>query len=130
MRGGFTLIELVVVLVVMGLATALVAPALLPPAQERPASLQRVIADVQSSALRRGEPMLLRVDRDGAWSAHGASSDTEERLGAGTLDEEARPPQPFTLRIAPTGSCGLELAGDTTGWRPPLDLLTCQVLQP
>lgn len=129
-RTGFTLIELVVVLLVMGLATALVGPSLLPPAAQRPTSLQRVVSDAQAAAIRRGEPVLLVVDAGGGWTAYTATASAEGALGTGVLEGEARPAAPFTLRIAPTGSCGVELAGDTTGWRPALDLLTCRVLEP
>jgi prepilin-type N-terminal cleavage/methylation domain-containing protein len=126
---GFTLVELMVVLILMGLATALVAPSLLPGPTDPDASLQRVLADAQAAAIRRGEPVLLEVGVRGEWTARGASSSAaDEVLGSGGLVEAWVPPHPYTLRIAPTGSCGMELAADTTGWRPPVDLLTCRVV--
>jgi hypothetical protein len=122
-------VELIVVLILMGLATALVAPSLLPGPTDPDASLQRVLADAQAAAIRRGEPVLVEVGVRGEWTARGASSgETDAVLGRGGLAEAWVPPHPYVLRIAPTGSCGMELAADTTGWRPPLDLLTCRVV--
>ncbi len=127
---GFTLVEIVVVLVVLGLSAALVAPALLPPREEGPsASLWGVIAWVQDMALRRGETLVLEVTPDGSWTAFGASSLEVGPLGAGELDGDP-PRHGFSLRVGPLGSCGLTLEADTLGWRPPVDPLTCRVVSP
>ncbi|MEJ2205757.1 MAG: prepilin-type N-terminal cleavage/methylation domain-containing protein [Gemmatimonadota bacterium] len=127
---GFTLLEIVVVLIVMGLAAALVVPALRPPQPNEPsASLQGVIRWVQDLAVRRGETVLLDVSAQGAWTAHGAASLEVGPLGAGELDGEP-PRYGFSLRVGPMGSCGLTLEADTLGWRPPLDPLTCRVVTP
>ncbi|MGD8319600.1 MAG: prepilin-type N-terminal cleavage/methylation domain-containing protein [Gemmatimonadota bacterium] len=126
---GFTLVEIVVVLVVLGLGAALVAPALLPPRQEEPTSLGAVIARVQDVAARRGETLLLDVSPAGTWAAFGTASREEEALGAGAL-EGTVPLRAFTLRVDPLGSCGLTLEADTAGWRPPVDPLTCRLASP
>jgi len=126
---GFTLLEIVVVLIVMGLSAALVAPALLRPRREAPVSLGRVIAHVQDMAARRAETLVLEVSSAGAWSAFGTASPQEGPLAAGALDAMA-PGHGFSLRVDPLGSCGLTLEADTLGWRPPVDPLTCRPASP
>ncbi|HET6229763.1 MAG TPA: type II secretion system protein [Longimicrobiaceae bacterium] len=88
-RGGFTLLEMMVVLVMMGIAAAVAAPALRPPAARTvPAavdSLVRVLARARASAARRGGRVRVEV-RDGAFAV--LSDDDEEAadtLASGTL---------------------------------------------
>jgi prepilin-type N-terminal cleavage/methylation domain-containing protein len=124
---GFTLLEIVVVLIVLGLSAALVAPALLSPRRDAPLSLGAVIAHVQDMAARRAETLVLEVSPGGAWTAFGTASPTERSLAAGEMDAPA-PGRGFSLRIDPLGSCGQPLEADTLGWRPPVDPLTCRPL--
>jgi len=126
---GFTLVEVVVVLIVLGLGAALVAPALTPPKARTSASLGNVIAHVQDLAVRRGETMLLQVSSGGTWTAFGTASPEEGPLGTGGLDG-AGPAHGFSLLVDPLGSCGLTLDADTLGWQPPVDPLTCRPIAP
>jgi prepilin-type N-terminal cleavage/methylation domain-containing protein len=127
-RRGFTLLEVIVVLVVMGLTAALVAPALLPP-KEPSASLQGVIRHTQNLALRRAETILLEVSSEGRWHTIGTSSAQDGPLSNGVLNEDA-PPSDLALSVAPSGSCAWRLDPGAARPRPPLDPLTCRVSVP
>jgi prepilin-type N-terminal cleavage/methylation domain-containing protein len=130
---GFTLVEVVVVLIVLGLGAALVAPALTPQRTETPASLGKVVAHVQDLAARRGETLLLQVSPGGTWAAFGTASPEQEPLGTGALHGPVPGPGPghgFSLRVDPLGSCGLTLEADTLAWQPPVDPLTCRPIAP
>ncbi len=68
-RRGVTLIELLVVLVLLAVTAAIVLPALTPPAaasDDDPAAT--VVASARRLAIRRGEPLRLRIDTDGVWA--------------------------------------------------------------
>jgi prepilin-type N-terminal cleavage/methylation domain-containing protein len=124
-RRGFTLLEVIVVLVVMGLTAALVAPALLPPRQTT-ASIQTVVRGVQRLALRRGETMLLEISQEGAWAATGTSSAIDGAVASGVLPDP-HPRGDLALRVSPLGSCAWVLEASPSAWRPPLDPLTCRI---
>ncbi len=123
---GFTLLEIVVVLVILGLGAALVAPALLTSDEGERPTLAAVIGHVQDMAAQRGETLLLDVFPEGHWEVLGSASLADGTLASGELAGE-RPNRAFTLRVAPLGSCGLTLASDSMGPPPDLDPLTCRV---
>lgn len=125
---GFTLVEVVVVLVVLGLGAALVAPALLAPARE-PTSITAVIGHVQDMAARRGETLRLEVTPAGSWQVFGTAAIDEGALEGGELFDAGRLGA-FTLRVAPLGSCGPTLDSNAAGPRLPVDPLTCRVIVP
>lgn len=126
---GFTLLEVVVVLVIVGLGATLVVPALSPSTEEGRAALPVVIRHVQDMALRRGETLLLDVSPGGHWDVFGSVSLEDGAVAAGEISE-GRPAHAFTLRVAPLGSCGLTLDSDSVGPPPDLDPLTCRVRSP
>jgi prepilin-type N-terminal cleavage/methylation domain-containing protein len=125
-KRGFTLAEIVVVLVVLGLGAALVAPALVPPGQDDVVSISAVIGLAQNVAAGRGETVVLSVSPDGGWEIHGASSASAGALSAGHLPDSLSG-SGFTLRVAPFGSCGTTLASDATEPGLNLDPLTCRI---
>jgi prepilin-type N-terminal cleavage/methylation domain-containing protein len=106
-RRGVTLLELLVVLVVMGIAAAVVAPALVRPVA-RPAgasgSVESLVADARRTAIRRGQPVRLRLAADGVWALVAASDGAFLASGraarTGSLDR-----QDIDLRIDAMGSC-------------------------
>lgn len=126
---GFTLLEVVVVLIVLGLATALVAPALAPPDRGPAATLQRVVDHTRSVAARRGETLVLDVSESGRWSVRGTASVGEAALESGAL-AEAAPGAEFSLRISPFGSCGWARDVDATRASLSIDPLTCRIVRP
>ncbi|HSR42467.1 MAG TPA: hypothetical protein VLL48_09850, partial [Longimicrobiales bacterium] len=83
-RTAITLVELVVVLVVLGLASALVAPALLFPEGPDWRPYDAVLEGVVDLAAAREEVLRLVVDSDGRWRV--AASPATDPLARGHLD--------------------------------------------
>ena len=146
-RRGVTLLELLVVLVLMGIAAAGVAPALRPPLASRagdgrgPADVDELIATARRTAIRRGEPLRLRVATDGVWALVAFRDGTllsGGRLAAATrLASRRRDATPGTsargtaldLRIDAMGSCmpAGALDAQLNANRRVFDPLTCTV---
>jgi prepilin-type N-terminal cleavage/methylation domain-containing protein len=122
--GGFTLIEMVVVLVLLGMTAALAAPALLRPS--RPVSgFSTLVANAREAAIRRGETMHLRIGASGEWRIEGTVSGNAEVLFAGKVDPFSD--TPMTILVSATGSCALDAPSAATVGDIRLDLLTCGV---
>jgi prepilin-type N-terminal cleavage/methylation domain-containing protein len=112
---GFTLLEIVVTLVLIGLGAALVAPVFrrdILPDDAFPA----VIAGARELAVRRAQGMLLQVDDRGAWRLT-TIGDTVS-IGSGTLTTG---PGASRLRITPLGACFDEGSSGTGTW----DVIAC-----
>ncbi len=126
MRRGFTLIELIVVLVVMGLMVGLVAPAVIPrPAPDERGSLAPVIRFVREAALRRTETIHLRIDPSGAWRVDGASSSGEGPLATGQIEHYTY--GEATLVASPIGTCAFDARSTRITDALALDPLTCEL---
>jgi prepilin-type N-terminal cleavage/methylation domain-containing protein len=100
MPRGVTLLELLIVLVLMTVAAALV----LPTFRARPAEVEsaqaRVIATARRSAIRRAEPLRVRLFGDGAWSIR------SQRDGALVDSGSVREALPsLEMLVDPLGSC-------------------------
>lgn len=80
-RFGFTLLEVLIVLVLMGVASALVVPALRGAGTGAARPAVTVATRAQREAIRRAEALDLQVDDAGAWSLHVAR--THELLDSG-----------------------------------------------
>lgn len=128
-RRGFTLVELIVVLVLLILATALVAPAFIFREDTGPSPLAGVVSGVQKLAARRGETLYLNVAEDGSWSAEGAASREAGLLAKGDLGRGYRGPR-FTLVVSPLGSCGFDVRSAAAARQIPIEPLTCEVQEP
>lgn len=100
MPRGVTLLELLIVLVLMTVAAALVLPAF----GARPASAEtaqaRVIAAARRTAIRRAEPLRMRMFADGAWSIR--SQRDGALVDSGSV-HEALPAS--DVLVDPLGSC-------------------------
>lgn len=118
-RNAITLVELLVVLVVLGLASALVAPALLFPEDPERRPYDAVLEGVVDLAAAREEVLRLVVDSDGRWRVTAPDADVLARGGIDGYQADA-----FILLVSPLGSCG-----PAPGTTPPfaLDPLTCTV---
>src|SRR5437870_12776354 len=97
-RSGFTLIEILVVLILMGLLFALVAPTLLPRHQDK-SDVNALLRSAREVAARRGEVVYLHIDPTGDWRMEG----THTPLATGHV-------QPFltvavTVMVSPLGTC-------------------------
>ena len=100
-RRGVTLLELLVVLVLLGLLTALTTPALLRSRPDDAPSDARVLASARSAAVRRGETLVLDVAPDGRWRLLVARADSAP-LSDGTL---ASATMPRRILLTPAGLC-------------------------
>lgn len=110
------------VLALMGLAIAIVAPSLVlrPPSPDE--SLQRVITSARRAAMQRAQTVRLDIDASGGWQVAGAERADDEVILSGELD--APPDRNVHLRITPLGLC---LTEADSGVAPGLvfDPLTC-----
>ena len=122
MSKGYTLIEVLVVLVVMGLAAALVAPALLPRRSD-PAAVVTLVRHARAAAIRRAEAISLRIEA-GAWRMDGAASLQAGAIATGRLPSP--PPAAVTLVFSPLGSCSPDVESAAAGQALGLDPLTCE----
>lgn len=128
MRSGFTLVEVLVVLVLMGLAAALVAPALFPSRESAPAGVAALVGAARDAAVRRGEVVYLRIGPSGEWRVEGAASAAQGDLAGGRLAGFSGPP--FTLVVSPLGSCAFDVRSVAAARAIALDPLTCEVRAP
>jgi prepilin-type N-terminal cleavage/methylation domain-containing protein len=127
-RSGFTLVELLVVLVVMGLMVGLVAPAVVPrSAPDERGSLAPVIRFAREAAVRRSEIVHLRIDASGAWRVDGTSSD-DGPLASGRIDRYGG--AAATLIASPIGTCAFDVRSSRTAKAFQLDPLTCELRSP
>ena len=99
-RRAFTLIEMVVVLAVMGIALAVVAPSMILPA--RKADISTVVAEARNAALRRSEQMTLAIAEDGKWSISSTRAGAAP-LRSGRLDDKVG--VAVRIDISPLGLC-------------------------
>lgn len=100
---GVTLLELLVVLVLLGIAAAVVAPVLrVPPRADAGDTLQRVVADARALAVRRAESLVLDVAPDGAWTL--ATRDAA-LVAQGRVEAAATSSIPARLVVTALGAC-------------------------
>lgn len=102
---GFTLLEVTVILVLLAVAAAVVAPLFRRP--EAPnESLGGVLAGAREIAVRRAESVTLTVDRNGAWRlTPGTDTTTIAHGSLGPASQSAR------IRVTPLGACFSEGPG-------------------
>jgi prepilin-type N-terminal cleavage/methylation domain-containing protein len=101
-RRGFTLIEVLVVLAILAISFALVAPRLLEPADSS-SELQRVIEAARRSALSGAQTRILLVDADGQYQLREPGGNP---IAQGDLNQKS--PTPMQLSISALGACMLE----------------------
>lgn len=120
---GFTLIEVVVVLVLIGLIVGLVAPTLVVPKAPEESPMAAVLRGARDLSARRGELLQLRVSPTGVWRLESTSAGVEA-LGSGTLDGFRGPA--FTLMVAPLGTCAFDARSTAAARSLALDPLACE----
>ena len=116
-RSGITLVELVVVLVVLGLTSALVAPALIFPEPAASDPWSPALGAAVEAAASREQTVRLVVQEDGRWWLDAAGE--SDPIAEGSLGASGAA---FALAVSPLGSCG-PLPGSAPPF--PLDPLTC-----
>lgn len=128
LRAGYTLIEVVVVVVLLGLSAALAVPMLVSP-RDGASGVERLIARARETALQRGEVVYLRVEPSGEWRME-AGGVTERAGLAGSLARGRIVPlanAPLTLRVAPTGSCAFDVRSFPAAAPLAVALPTCSI---
>ena len=123
MSNGYTLIEVVVVLVLMALAAALVAPTFIAPRTDARAVVA-LVGQARATEIRRGEAVHLRIEPSGAWRLDGAASPEAGALATGRLTPA--PAAPLTLIVSPLGSCAPDVVSAPAAEALGLDPLTCE----
>jgi prepilin-type N-terminal cleavage/methylation domain-containing protein len=113
-RNGFTLLEIVVTLVLIGLSAALVAPVFRREAPDD--SFAAVLSSARELAVRRAQTMVLRVGADGSWRL--TTVDDSASILSGLL---AQTPSARQLTITPLGACFDQDAESVEAW----DALAC-----
>lgn len=126
-RRGFTLVEILVVLIMMGLAAALVAPALLGP-RHHAASVNDLVASARAAAARRGEVLYLSIEPTGRWRLEGGANPLEGTLAAGRVEPFLA--APVTLIVSPLGSCAFDVRSAAAATAITLEPLTCEIRTP
>ena len=129
MQRGFTLIEMLVVLVLVGVLAGLVGPALIPREHDSdPDAIAPAIAQAREAALRRSETMLLRFEPSGDWRLDGTASREDGPLATGHVsDATLLGGGEATLVVSPLGSCAFDARSSRASRSAPLDPLTCEL---
>src|SRR5918994_1243421 len=92
---GFSLLELIVVMIVLSLAAGIALPALGRRTEPRGGELPSLILLSQEAAARRGETIHLEIAGSGAWTIQGSASRGDGPIRAGQVD--SFPGLPLTL---------------------------------
>jgi prepilin-type N-terminal cleavage/methylation domain-containing protein len=124
-RAGYTLIELIVVLALMGLAAALVIPVLRARGPST-SDMQSIATSARAAAAQRGEIVYVRFEPSGDWHMEGGGSTLEGDFMGGRI----RPitTVPLTLIVSPAGTCAFDVRSAPLGANAiPLDPLSCQI---
>jgi prepilin-type N-terminal cleavage/methylation domain-containing protein len=121
-RTGYTLIEMIMVLIVLTIAAGVVAPSLMSPAPG--SSLKEVVGNARDAAVRRGEMVRLEIDRVGVWQATvGTAGQTELLLSGRVRDASGTT---MDLLLSPLGTCGPPPASIPAKSVTAFDPLTCE----
>ena len=118
-RAGLTLLELLVVLVILAITTAIVPLAWRTPRAVDESAVDVLAQTARREAIRRGEELQLRLDADGAWVL--AAHDGTDILETGRL---AAPTAPLSLRVDALGTC--RPGSGTADSGASFDMLTCR----
>lgn len=124
-QNGFTLVELIVVLVILALAAAIVGPSLISSGSEVNTELSRLVGRAREAAIRRGDLVLLQTDRAGTWQIVAGGTAGGEILISGRLS--SAPADRFGLVFSPLGTCSPPAESEPAAG---LDPLTCEVVSP
>jgi prepilin-type N-terminal cleavage/methylation domain-containing protein len=122
LSGGFTLLEVLVTLLLLGLSAAIVVPVFRadPPDE----SFGTVLAAVRETAVRRAQTVELTVDTRGGWRLAAGDSTA---LASGHLSDGTRQ---LRIRVTPLGACfneGPGVGGGGGSSITTLDALGCSL---
>lgn len=103
-RSGYTLLEVIVVLVLLAVAAAVVAPSLLYSRPDQSSPWQTLVSQARAASVRRGVVVRLTIDRSGVWQATTGSGSELELIMTGRLADS--PGAVADLLFSPLGTCG------------------------
>ena len=101
-RDGITLLELVVVLSVLGIAAAFVLPSFVLPRQST-STLDVVAQHARAKAIARAQPLLLEIGPDGRWLL-ATLPDRQQHVDSGRVESDG---VRLWIDISPIGRCVL-----------------------
>jgi type II secretory pathway pseudopilin PulG len=101
------MIEVLVVLILLGLASTMVAPAFREPTPEPRSDLQEVLEAARGLAVRNAATITLSFTSDGRWTAEQADGLAPADLRGGTLPKSSAA---LRVQVSPLGACSLEAA--------------------
>jgi prepilin-type N-terminal cleavage/methylation domain-containing protein len=122
---GYTLVELIVVLILLTIAAAVVAPSFRSPGPKDSSAFPTVIGSAREAAIRRGEMVRLHIDRFGAWQASAGTDGQTEFLMAGSLSDLQ--PSSTDFLFSAFGTCALAIESSPSEALATLDPLTCEM---
>jgi prepilin-type N-terminal cleavage/methylation domain-containing protein len=128
-RSGFTLIEMLVVLILMGLVAVLVVPALFPRHHDQSA-LNALLVSAREVAARRGEVVSVHIDPTGEWRMEVEAGANLHQAPLATGRVEPLFTAAVTLMVSPLGSCGFDVRSAAAVGAEVLDPLTCEMRTP
>lgn len=102
-RAGFTLLEVIVVLLLLSIAAAVVAPSLLPSRAEPVSELRTLVDLAAQQSVRQGQMLTLRIEPSGVWQILAGAAPARELLASGRLSQ--RLPDGVDLVLSPLGTC-------------------------
>ena len=118
-KRGYTLIEMIVVLLLLTIAASVVAPSFILPRRDDASSLRNIVQSGRATAIRRGELVRLHIAGSGEWqlTADGTV------LSSGRLSDTRGSAD---LLFSPLGSCGTVPEDPMPEALASFDPLTCE----
>jgi prepilin-type N-terminal cleavage/methylation domain-containing protein len=124
LRRGFTLVEILVVLILMGIMAGLVAPSIIGTGQsDDPVSeLRELVRSASAAAVKRGEVVQLSLASTGQWDLVGTASSPPDEIASGRLKSSG---PAMTLLFSPLGTCAPDLRSEEATVALALDPIMC-----
>lgn len=128
LRRGFTLVEILVVLILMGLMAGLVAPSIIGTREsDDPTSqFRELVRSASAAAVKRGEVVQLSLASTGLWDLVGTASSPPDEIASGRLKSSGTA---MTLLFSPLGTCAADLRSEEAAAALTLDPIMCDFPQ-
>ena len=126
-RCGFTLLEVLVVLLLLGLAFALVVPSFRSPRDKQDDAVQRLIDEARRLAVQRAGTVTLSVQADGGWTIESQGSADVLQLEEGRL--ELAETMPLRVHVSALGACTVQTVPGAER-SITIDPVRCRIVRP